>query len=73
MRILKIELRNYRGVSHRTVEFAPHGVTIVEGPNEIGKSSIAEAIDRVIEDMDSTTRQRVLAVKPVDQDVGLRS
>jgi hypothetical protein len=70
MRILKIELRNYRGVSHRTVEFAPHGVTIVEGPNEIGKSSIAEAIDRVIEDMDSTSRQRVLAVKPVDQDVG---
>ena len=70
MRILKIVLRNYRGVSQRTVEFAPHGVTIVEGPNEIGKSSIAEAIDRVIEDMDSTSRQRVLAVKPVDQDVG---
>ncbi len=70
MRILKIELRNYRGVNHRTVEFAPDGVTIVEGPNEIGKSSIAEAIDRVIEDMDSTSRQRVLAVKPVDRDVG---
>jgi AAA ATPase domain len=70
MRILKIALRNYRGVSDRTVEFAPGGVTIVEGPNEIGKSSIAEAIDRIIEDMDSTSRQRVLAVKPVDQDVG---
>src|SRR3990172_6134059 len=70
MKILKIGLRNYRGVSHRIVEFAPSGVTIVEGPNEIGKSSIAEAIDRIIEDMDSTSRQRVLAVKPVDQDVG---
>jgi hypothetical protein len=70
MRILKIELRNYRGVSHLAVDFAPEGVTIVEGPNEIGKSSIAEAIDRLIEDMDSTSKQRVLAVKPVDQDVG---
>lgn len=70
MRILKIALRNYRGVGDRTVEFAPGGVTIVEGPNEIGKSSIAEAIDRIIEDMDSTSRQRILAVKPVDRDVG---
>ena len=70
MRILRIALRNYRGVSDRTVEFAPGGVTIVEGPNEIGKSSIAEAIDRIIEDLDSTSRQRVLAIKPVDRDVG---
>ena len=70
MRIHKIALRNYRGVSDRTVEFAPGGVTIVEGPNEIGKSSLAEAIDRIIEDLDSTSRQRILAVKPVDRDVG---
>lgn len=70
MRILKIALRNYRGVSDRTVEFAPGGVTIVEGPNEIGKSSIAEAIDRIIEDLDSTSRQRIQAAKPVDRDVG---
>ncbi len=70
MRILKIALRNYRGVSDRTVEFAPGGVTIVEGPNEIGKSSIAEAIDRIIEDLDSTSKQRIQATKPVDRDVG---
>ncbi|MBF6605168.1 MAG: AAA family ATPase [Chloroflexi bacterium] len=70
MRILRIALRNYRGVSDRTVEFAPGGVTIVEGPNEIGKSSIAEAIDRIIEDLDSTSKQRIQAVKPVDRDVG---
>lgn len=70
MRILTIALRNYRGVSDRTVEFAPGGVTIVEGPNEIGKSSIGEAIDRIIEDLDSTSKQRIQAVKPVDRDVG---
>jgi chromosome segregation ATPase len=70
MRILTIALRNYRGVTDRTVAFAPGGVTIVEGPNEIGKSSIAEAIDRIIEDLDSTSKQRIQAVKPVDRDVG---
>ena len=70
MRILKIQLRNYRGVTDRTVEFARGGVTIVEGPNEIGKSSIAEAIDRIIEDLDSASKQRIVALKPVDRDVG---
>jgi len=34
---------------------------------------MAEAIDRVIEDLDSTSRQRVMVTKPVDRDVGLRS
>ena len=70
MRILKVALRNYRGIGDRTVEFAPGGVTIVEGPNEIGKSSIAEAIDIIIEDLDSTSKKRVMTVKPVDRDVG---
>jgi hypothetical protein len=70
MKILKIQLRNYRGVIDRTVEFRPEGVTIVEGPNEIGKSSIAEAIDRIIDDLDSTSKQRVLALKPVGRDAG---
>ena len=70
MRILRITLRNYRGVNDRSVEFATSGVTIVEGPNEIGKSSIAEALDRIIEDLDTTSKQRILAVKPVGRDVG---
>lgn len=70
MRLHSIELRNYRGVDHRIVEFAVDGVTIVEGPNEIGKSSLAEAIDRLLEDMDSTGRKRVAAIKPVGRDVG---
>lgn len=70
MKLLRIELRNYRGIAERQVEFAPTGVTIVEGPNEIGKSSIAEAVDHVLEDLDSTSKQSVVAIRPVGQDVG---
>ena len=70
MKLLRVELRNYRGVEHRDVAFSPTGVTVVEGPNEIGKSSIAEAIDRILEDLDSTSRKRVVALKPVGRDVG---
>src|SRR4029079_7577516 len=70
MRILGITLKDYRGVADRTVTFAPTGVTVVEGPNEIGKSSIAEALDRIIEDLDSSGTKRIQAIKPVDRDVG---
>lgn len=70
MKLRRVELRNYRGVEQREVAFAPTGVTVVEGPNEVGKSSIAEAIDRILGDLDSTSRKRVLALKPVGRDVG---
>jgi hypothetical protein len=57
-------------VGERDIAFSPTGVTVVEGPNEIGKSSIAEAVDRVLEDLDSTTRKRVVELRPVGRDVG---
>ena len=70
MRIHRIRIRNYRGVSDREIQFEPAGVTIVEGDNEIGKSSIAEAIDLLFAEYDDATKARVKAVKPVDRDVG---
>jgi hypothetical protein len=70
VRILRLRLRNYRGIREREVHFARSGITIVAGPNEIGKSSLAEAIDLVFDELDSTTKQRVRDVQPVDQDAG---
>ncbi len=70
MRIRSVTLRDYRGTTERTIEFAPSGVTIVQGPNEIGKSSIPEAVDHVIDDLDSSARKDLQAVRPVDRDVG---
>ena len=37
MRVLRIAIRNFQGVRYNEVQFAPVGVTILEGPNEIGK------------------------------------
>jgi chromosome segregation ATPase len=70
MRILRLLLRNYRGVRERELRLAPSGVTVVHGPNEIGKSSLAEAIDLVFEELDSAAKQRVRQVQPVDRDAG---
>jgi hypothetical protein len=70
VKLVRIHLRDYRGVADRQIDFAPSGVTVIEGPNETGKSSIAEAIDLLLEELDSTAKQGVKDVKPVDRDAG---
>lgn len=70
MRIHRITLRNYRGVEEAEVEFPTEGVTIIEGDNEVGKTSLSEAIDLLLEQRDDSTKKAVKAVKPVGQDVG---
>ena len=70
MRILRIKLRNYRGVAEREVRLEPSGVTVIQGPNEIGKSSLAEAVDLVFKHLDSSARAEVKAIKPVHADEG---
>ena len=70
MRIHRISLRDFRGVTAADVEFATDGVTIVQGPNEVGKSSLADALDMLIADPDSSSKSRVKAAQPVGRDVG---
>ena len=47
MRLLEINLKNYRVHRETTVKFSPT-IHVVGGRNEIGKSTLAEAIHRVI-------------------------
>lgn len=51
------------------MRFPRDGVSIV-ADNEIGKTSIAMAIDVLIEHLDSSKKQEVLALKPVHRDEG---
>jgi len=46
------------------------GVTIVEGPNEVGKTSLAEALTLALEQLDSSTRSEIRDAKPVHNDAG---
>jgi DNA repair exonuclease SbcCD ATPase subunit len=69
MRLVRIRLENWRGVESREIHFAD-GVTLIEGPNEIGKSTIVEALLTLIRELDSSKKQTVKAVMPVGKDVG---
>ena len=70
MRLHRIRLRNYRGVIDCEVAFSESGVTIVEGPNEAGKTSLAEALTLIFDEPDSSAKSLVRAVKRTDADEG---
>lgn len=70
MRIHRLTLESFRGVSERTVVFADTGLTIVQGENEAGKTSLVEALDLLLDYRDDSTAAAVRNVKPIDADVG---
>jgi hypothetical protein len=70
MKLHRLVLTNYRGIAHREIEFPDHGVVVVSGANEIGKSSMIEALDLLLESRDRSTKKEVKQVKPTNSDVG---
>ena len=70
MKLHRLTLTNYRGIAHRDIQFPDHGVVVVCGANEIGKSSMVEALDLLIESKDRSTKKEVKQVKPTHSDVG---
>ncbi|OBF57967.1 hypothetical protein A5787_24310 [Mycobacterium sp. 852002-50816_SCH5313054-b] len=70
MKLHRLALTNYRGIAHREIEFPDHGVVVVSGANEIGKTSMIEALDLLLESRDRSTKKEVKQVKPTHSDVG---
>ena len=70
MKLHRLVLKNYRGIDYREIDFPDHGVVVVSGANEIGKSSMVEALDLLLESKDRSTKKEVKQVKPTHADVG---
>ncbi len=70
MRLLRIRLSDFRGVHHREVHLAEQGVTVLEGENEVGKTSTIAALDLLVDFRDSSTAAEVRAAAPAGRDAG---
>lgn len=70
MKFLRLRVANYRGIAAAEVKFGPTGITLVQGPNEAGKTSLGEAIGLLFEYLDSSKNRNVEAIKPVHRDEG---
>ena len=70
MKLLRLRLANYRGIDESEVRFGSNGLTIVEGPNETGKTSLGEAIRLLFDYLDSSKHRSIDAIRPVHLDAG---
>jgi hypothetical protein len=70
MKLHRLVLTNYRGITHREIEFPDRGVVVVSGANEVGKSSMIEALDLLVNSKDRSNKKDVKQVKPTHADVG---
>ncbi len=69
MKIRRLSLHAWRGVSARDITLSD-GVTLIEGANEIGKSTLVEALRMLFREQDSSKKKDVKAIQPVGEDVG---
>jgi uncharacterized protein YhaN len=70
MRFIRLRLADYRGIEKLEVEFGARGLTVVEGPNEAGKTSLGESIGMLFDFPASSKSSAVKAIKPVTRDAG---
>ncbi|MFA4972736.1 MAG: AAA family ATPase [bacterium] len=70
MKLLRLKVANYRGITTREIKFSSQGITRIEGPNESGKSSLGEAINTILDYPDNSKGKDIQAIQPVHQDVG---
>ncbi|MBW3085549.1 hypothetical protein KEM60_01749 [Austwickia sp. TVS 96-490-7B] len=69
MRIHRLNVTHFRGIDTQEVVFPDQGVLVLQGANEVGKSSLVDALDMLIDHKDDTTRRHVKAVRPIGRDV----
>lgn len=70
MRLQRVRLENVRGVEACEVSFRDDGITIVEAPNESGKTTLLDAVDVLFEYKDGSKSSDVRGLQPVGRDVG---
>ena len=70
MRIRRIKVRNFAGIDEAEVLFPDTGITIIVGDNEVGKTSMIEAVDMILTYLDTSSAGAVKGVMTVGTDVG---
>ena len=70
MKYIRLRIANFRAVSEAEIQFGENGITLVRGPNEIGKTSLGESIRLLFEYPDNSKHSDIIAIIPVHVDAG---
>lgn len=69
MKLIRLRVKDFRGIADGELHLTA-GVTVLVGPNETGKSSLAEALRLLLEVKSDSKAAAVKAVKPKGRDAG---
>lgn len=70
MIVHSLHVKNYCGIESMELSPLPKGITILEGPNEVGKSSLVRALYLLLDVPDDSKKDFVKKIQPVNRDVG---
>ncbi len=70
MKYIRLRIANYRGIDASEIRFGSSGITLAQGPNEAGKTSLSEAAWILFEFPDNSNNKSPRAIRPVHRDVG---
>lgn len=68
MRLHRLAVRNFKAITEREITFPDQGVVVVVGRNEVGKSSMIEAFDVLLELKDASRASRITRAQPAGRD-----
>ncbi|HIH37215.1 MAG TPA: hypothetical protein HA232_04845 [Methanocellales archaeon] len=70
MIIHSLHVKDFCGLDDVSIEPLEKGVTLIEGPNEAGKSCLARALYIVLDELDSSNSRPIKSIQPINRDVG---
>jgi len=65
-----LHVKDFCGLDDVSIEPLEKGVTLIEGPNEAGKSCLARALYIVLDELDSSNSRPIKSIQPINRDVG---
>jgi hypothetical protein len=68
MILKRLKLANFKDILEREVQFPACGLIVVQGPNEVGKTALQEALDLLLEVPADSNKARVKTQRPVGRD-----
>lgn len=68
MKIHRLRVKDFKAIREACINFPASGVTVLEGQNETGKTSLLQAFNQLLSDKHTANAQRIKNARPLGRD-----